>query len=108
MRVYDTQCGAKLFRVSPTLTDALRDPFISRWAFDVELLGRLLVGSASAPAISPLAIWEEPLHVWRNAKGSKVSAWQMAKVLLDLARIERDLAARRSMRTSDLGPRTSA
>jgi hypothetical protein len=96
MRVYDTQCGAKLFRVSSTLADALRDPFISRWAFDVELLGRLLMGSALVPAISPQAIWEEPLHVWCDVKGSKVSPRQMANALLDLGRIERDLVARRA------------
>ena len=39
--VYDTQCGAKAFRVTPALRAALADPFTSRWAFDVELLGRL-------------------------------------------------------------------
>ena len=49
--VYDTQCGAKLFRCAPALAAALRDPFLSRWVFDVELLGRLLTGAPDAPAI---------------------------------------------------------
>ena len=40
--VYDTQCGAKLFRSAPALDAAIASPFRSRWAFDVELLGRLL------------------------------------------------------------------
>ena len=44
-RVYDTQCGAKLFRAGPALSEALATPFLSRWAFDVELLGRLLIGT---------------------------------------------------------------
>src|ERR1041384_6274866 len=39
--VYDTQCGAKLFRPGAPLRDALSAPFRSRWIFDVELLARL-------------------------------------------------------------------
>lgn len=40
MPVYDTQCGAKLFRVDDTLKTALSEPFDSRWVFDCELVGR--------------------------------------------------------------------
>src|SRR5690606_14715992 len=36
--VYDTQCGAKLFRTNPALRAALTVPFPDRWSFDVELL----------------------------------------------------------------------
>ena len=39
LHIYDTQCGAKLFRVTPALQAALAEPFVSRWIFDVELLG---------------------------------------------------------------------
>ena len=42
INIYDTQCGAKVFRVTPALIDAIRRPFRGRWAFDVDLLGRLL------------------------------------------------------------------
>ena len=48
--VYDTQCGAKLFRVNETFAAALSEPFRSSWAFDVELLQRLLRGTATTPA----------------------------------------------------------
>jgi dolichyl-phosphate beta-glucosyltransferase len=98
MPTYDTQCGAKLFRVTPALSDAVRDRFLSRWAFDVELLGRLLIGSATAPPIPMAAVWEEPLRAWRDVKGSKLDPRQMAKALLDLVRIDRDLARRRADR----------
>lgn len=97
-RVYDTQCGAKLFRVSDTLADAVREPFLSRWAFDVELFGRLFLGSEIAPPIPEASVWEEPLHTWCDVKGSKLSARQMGLALADLARIRRDLAARRARR----------
>ncbi len=92
---YDTQCGAKLFRATPLLADVLRDPFISRWAFDVELIGRMLIGTARSRPIPRAAIWEEPLRTWRDVKGSKLAPRHMAGALADLLRIERDLAARR-------------
>ena len=40
MPVYDTQCGAKLFRVDGDLRAALSEPFDTRWVFDCELIGR--------------------------------------------------------------------
>jgi glycosyltransferase involved in cell wall biosynthesis len=104
LRVYDTQCGAKLFRASAALADAVREPFLSRWAFDVELLGRLLLGSPTAPAIAASSIWEEPLHDWTDVAGSKLSARQMVRSLLDLARIEADFVARRARRAAPARP----
>jgi dolichyl-phosphate beta-glucosyltransferase len=95
LTAYDTQCGAKLFRVNPALSEALRDPFISRWAFDVELIGRLTIGSAGCPGVPLSSIWEEPLHEWHDVGGSKLKVRHMVASLVDLARIERDLAVRR-------------
>ena len=94
-RVYDTQCGAKLFRRSPGLEAALRDPFLSRWSFDVELLGRLLVGDAAVPAIAEAQILEVPLRQWRDVPGSKLRFTAMAGALKELAEIAGDLARRR-------------
>jgi dolichyl-phosphate beta-glucosyltransferase len=94
-RVYDTQCGAKLFRRSPALEAALEAPFLSRWAFDVELLGRLFAGSAAAPGLSPNDVVEVPLRIWRDVPGSKLKGAAMVGALADLARIGADLARRR-------------
>ena len=92
---YDTQCGAKALRVTPELASALSTPFLTRWAFDVELIGRLLAG---APGVKPLALedfLELPLDEWTDVKGSKVSLAAMARVLVDLGRVELDISARR-------------
>lgn len=94
--VYDTQCGAKLFRPTPALAGALAEPFTSRWIFDVELLGRLLSGAPGVPPISSERMREEPLQCWIDCKGSKLGAGQMLRALLDLGRIE--IALERSRR----------
>lgn len=96
--VYDTQCGAKLFGVTPALRAALDEPFRARWAFDVELLGRLLVpppGTAPAPLS---AFVEVPLRRWRDVGGSKLTRRAMLVAGLDLLRIGTSLAARRRAR----------
>ncbi len=84
LSVYDTQCGAKLFRRTPALERALTQPFHSRWAFDVELLARLTRGSDALPVDS---IWEEPLMVWRDVPGSKLTPRHMVRAGLDLSEI---------------------
>lgn len=68
--VYDTQCGAKVFRVGVPLQLALADPFPDRWSFDVELLGRLLAD----PNQHDDPVLEVPLHEWRDVGGSAVDA----------------------------------
>jgi dolichyl-phosphate beta-glucosyltransferase len=93
--VYDTQCGAKLFRRTPALEAALGEPFLSRLAFDVELVGRLLVGAPGAPGLEPSRIVEEPLLVWRDVPGSKLHLAHMLRAAADVGRIAWDLRARR-------------
>jgi len=95
LSVYDTQCGAKLFRASPALEAALAQPFLSRWVFDVELLGRLMTGSATVPALREDQIVEEPLLSWRDVPGSKLRPGHAAVAARDMARIALDLRRRR-------------
>ena len=93
--VYDTQCGAKLFRRSPALQAALGEPFLSRWAFDVELLGRLLIGTQSVPGVATDGFLEVPLDVWRGVPGSKLGVRAMSAVPYEMLRIGADLQRRR-------------
>ncbi len=89
---YDTQCGAKVFRATPALDWALSDPFLSRWAFDVELLGRLMF--APSP-VSVERIAEVPLERWMDVAGSKVRLRDFVRSAADLAFIWNDLRRRR-------------
>jgi len=80
--VYDTQCGAKFFRVTDPLRRALAHPFTSRWGFDVELIARLLRASYGASDFV-----EIPLKVWRDVAGSKVRPLPALRTYIDLIRI---------------------
>lgn len=95
--VYDTQCGAKLFRRGAALSAALAEPFSSRWGFDVELLGRLLTGAAGVPAIRPADMVEVPLREWRDVAGSKLRPGAMLRAATDLVRVGAKLAERRRL-----------
>ncbi len=88
MPFYDTQCGAKFFRTTPLLREVLAQPFTSRWAFDIELLGRLLVGMGEERGLRPGELIEVPLDEWIDVGGSKLHVGSMAKTLVDLAKIE--------------------
>ncbi len=93
--VYDTQCGAKLFLRTPALAAALAEPFTSRWAFDVELLGRLVQPPAGVAPLTVARIREEPLLAWTDVPGSKLYPLAAVKGGLDLLRLAVRLRLRR-------------
>jgi len=102
--VYDTQCGAKIFRVSPAFAAAMREPFPSAWGFDVRLLHRLLTGSATVPALSPESLFEAPLQMWHEVPGSKIRLRHGAAAFLDLFLIIAERRrARRGIHRGDHG-----
>ena len=88
--VYDTQCGAKLLRVVSTVKKLFSEPFVSRWAFDVEIIARLL---DSERRISneerTRSFYELPLSRWEDVAGSKVRMTDFPRSLVDLMRIRR-------------------
>lgn len=81
--VYDTQCGAKFFRADQRLAASLGPPFVSRWVFDVELLGRLISGAGHAAAV----IEEIPLRQWHDRGRSHVKPMDLIWGLMSLVRI---------------------
>ena len=86
--IYDTQCGAKLFRVTPTLRGLFDQPFISRWVFDVEIIARQNRAARAGRATpSRQAIYEYPLERWTDVPGSKLGASDLPRVLWEVARI---------------------
>lgn len=84
--VYDTQCGAKVFRAMPAVRRLFERPFRSRWIFDVELLARCL---ADRPSAAGERIHEIPLGRWTDVEGSKVTAGDFARSLVELWTIRR-------------------
>ncbi|NLX95175.1 MAG: glycosyltransferase [Rhodopirellula sp.] len=72
--VYDTQCGAKVFRVTEETRQLFSEPFGASWAFDVELLARYLAVHGRPAAESPwFGLYEVPLDRWQDVAGSKLS-----------------------------------
>ena len=87
MNVYDTQCGLKIFRTSPRLLEALNDPFTTKWAFDVELLSRLVSDKYASKRIELSELNEVPLLHWRDVAGSKVSATGAIRMAKDIGAV---------------------
>jgi dolichyl-phosphate beta-glucosyltransferase len=82
---YDTQCGFKIFAVSPTLRHVLDTPFRTRWLFDVEILQRWWENTGY-----PMRVWEEPLLSWSDVPGSAIRAAHATTVAREVAMIARE------------------
>lgn len=79
--IYDTQCGAKLFRVDDALRTALGEPFHTKWCFDVELCLRLAdIGAAQGLDLQDIGL-EYPLNHWTHVEGSKLSLKNAPQIL---------------------------
>lgn len=83
LKVYDTQCGAKLFSRFEGLELCLKQKFFSRWLFDVELLQRFM----RQGGLTPQDFFEEPLLCWTDVGGSKVKVQSVLVALWDLVKI---------------------
>jgi glycosyltransferase involved in cell wall biosynthesis len=96
--VHDTQCGAKLLRVSPPLRALLDEPFETGWVFDVELLARLVSARRAEGREDPSgSVYEEPVLRWHDAPGSKVRSGDFLRAVWQLVRIRRRYPAARGL-----------
>jgi glycosyltransferase involved in cell wall biosynthesis len=88
LRVYDTQCGAKLFRNTPATRKVFEHSFMSPWAFDVEILARLrrLERERRIPPVTQVVV-EVPLQRWTDVRGSKISFADSVVATLQLLRM---------------------
>ena len=84
-QIYDTQCGAKVFKVDNEVMRAFKEPFLSRWAFDVEIIGRLLRMEQSNN--NKKLILELPLVNWLDIPGSKLNLVSQLRTVLELIKI---------------------
>lgn len=83
--VYDSQCGAKLFRRE--MVDVFfGEPFLTRWLFDLEILARLRNHSGAAGMDGAR---EVPLGAWLEVGGSKLRLREMINVPLELLAIRK-------------------
>ena len=87
MPVYDTQCGAKLFRAGPEVAEAFATPFLTQWVFDVELIARLRRAHRdSADGLRGL-FYELPLRRWEDIKDTRLRMRDVIRAATDLRTI---------------------
>lgn len=86
IKVYDTQCGSKLF--TKEISEQLFEKeFISRWLFDVEIFFRMIHLFGKEKAIKKMV--EVPLKLWVEKGDSKVKLSYGFKLWFDLFEIQR-------------------
>ena len=86
LKVYDTQCGCKIFTRS-IAADLFEEPFVSTWLFDVELIFRFLAKDKREIMIKKML--EIPLTSWIDRGKSKVGYAYAFKIWLDFYRIQK-------------------
>jgi hypothetical protein len=84
--IYDTQCGAKMFRVTGRTRLFFERRFLAKWIFDVELLARMMHASGSRHGLCRL-LYELPLDEWEDVAGSKLRPRHFLLAIVEMAQI---------------------
>ena len=84
--VYDTQCGAKLYRAE-LVSYLFGAKFTTRWLFDVEILARYVQQYGVDKAEK--CIYEFPLFAWEDKSGSQVKTKDFVKAPMELWKIKK-------------------
>ena len=79
---YDSQAGFKIFKVDSILESCLREPFKTRWFFDLELFFRLLALHGDSEFA-----WEYPLSFWSDIPGSKIKGYEIVRIAIEIKKI---------------------
>jgi len=87
IKVYDTQCGSKLF-TKEISEELFQKEFISKWLFDVEIFYRMIHLFDREKAITKMH--EVPLKLWVEKGDSKVKFTYGFKLWFDLYKISRN------------------
>ena len=85
--IYDTQCGAKVFRVTQGTKELFAERFCSRWVFDVEIIARFIRQRGYDIASVERSIYEFPLPEWRDVAGSRVRPRDFVRAFFDVLKI---------------------
>lgn len=93
--VYDTQCGAKLYRTE-VVASLFSEKFITRWLFDVEILARYIVAYGRTAATNE--IYEHPVFAWEDIAGSRLKAHDFFKAPMEMLKIKRKYLKRKNIK----------
>jgi dolichyl-phosphate beta-glucosyltransferase len=96
--VYDSQCGSKIFRRDAAAI-LFRDPFLTQWLFDVEILARMRARLGAAGVLH--SVVEVPLRRWVDVGKSKLRFTHLLGVPLDLLKIHLHYNGRPSVSRSE-------
>jgi glycosyltransferase involved in cell wall biosynthesis len=88
--VYDTQCGAKVFRANRDLASVFAEPFHSPWIFDVEVIARYMALPRRPDSPDRRdRIYELAVPQWHHIPGSKLRWTDYVRAIAELAVIRR-------------------
>ncbi len=86
LEVYDSQCGAKIFR-KETAKKLFSKPFESKWLFDLELLYRL---KNNHPENFNEVILEVPLRTWQEQGDTRIRLQDFITAPFELLKIKKN------------------